>query len=230
MVDDGNVVVTVNATSELDEAFRMLRTNLMLSLAPTDKVVVFTSTIPGEGKTFTAINTAVSLALLGKKVLLVGMDFRLPRLHTYMDIYNDKGLTTFLSGYEDDIEQLIIPSNASEHLSVLLAGPIPPNPAELLSRDTLEVAMEQLRSRYDYIIVDSAPVSMVTDTLIINRVVDANAYVCRANYSSKMNLKYANDLMKQGKLKNMLLVINDVKDFHQGYGYGYGYGYGKKKK
>ena len=226
----GNVVVSENATTELDEAFRMLRTNLTLSLAPEDKVVVFTSTIPGEGKTFAAINTAVSLALLGKKVLLVGMDFRIPRLHTYMDINNSTGLTTYLSGYEDDIDKLIIPSNSSEHLSVMLAGPIPPNPAELLSRNTLDVAMEQLRAKFDYIIIDSAPVSLVSDTLILNRVSDATAYMCRANYSSKMNLKFANDLMKQGRLKNMLLVINDVKDFHRGYGYGYGYGYGKKKR
>ena len=226
----GNVVVSENATTELDEAFRMIRTNLTLSLSPNDKVIVFTSTIPGEGKTFAAINTAISLALLGKKVLLLGMDFRIPRLHTYMDMPNTEGITTFLSGYEDDIEKLIIPAESSEHLKVMLAGPIPPNPAELLSRNTLDEAMEQLKAKFDYIIIDSAPVSLVSDTLILNRVSDATAYMCRANYSSKMNLKFANDLMKQGKLKNMLLVINDVKDFHRGYGYGYGYGYGKKKK
>ena len=228
--DVGNVVVSENATTELDEAFRMIRTNLTLSLAPKDKVVVFTSTIPGEGKTFAAINTAVSLALLGKKVLLVGMDFRIPRLHTYMDMDNSQGMTTYLSGYEDDIEKLIIPSNSSEHLSVMLAGPIPPNPAELLSRNTLDEAMEQLKAKFDYIIIDSAPVSLVSDTLILNRVSDATAYMCRANYSSKMNLKFANDLMKQGRLKNMLLVLNDVKEFYNPYGYGYGYGYGSKKK
>ena len=229
-IDAGNVVVSENATTELDEAFRMIRTNLTLSLAPEDKVIVFTSTIPGEGKTFAAINTAVSLALLGKKVLLVGMDFRIPRLHSYMNIENTKGLTTYLSGYEDDIEKLIIPSNASEHLSVMLAGPIPPNPAELLSRSSLDEAMEKLRERFDYIIIDSAPVSLVSDTLILNRVSDATAYMCRANYSSKMNLKFANELQQQGRLKNMLLLINDVKDFHQGYGYSYGYGYGAQKK
>ena len=226
----GNVVVSENATTELDEAFRMIRTNLTLSLSPNDKVIVFTSTIPGEGKTFAAINTAISLALLGKKVLLLGMDFRIPRMHTYMDMPNDKGITTFLSGYEDDIEKLIVPTQSSEYLKVMLAGPIPPNPAELLSRNTLDEAMEQLKAKFDYIIIDSAPVSLVSDTLILNRVSDATAYMCRANYSSKMNLKFANDLMKQGKLKNMLLVINDVKDFHRGYGYGYGCGYGTKKK
>ncbi len=227
---DGNVAVSENSTTEVDEAFRMIRTNLMLSLDPKDKVVVFTSTIPGEGKTFAALNTAISLTMLQKKVLLLGMDLRLPRIAQYMNISNDTGLTTYLSGYEPDIKKLIRTSDLSEYLYVMPAGPIPPNPAELLSRHTLENAMELLRPMFDYIVVDSAPVSLVTDTLIINRISDATAYVCRANYSSKMNLKFANELMDQHKLKNMLLLINDVTDFHRGYGYGYGYGYGKKKK
>ena len=109
------------------------------------------------------------------------------------------------------------------------AGPVPPNPAELLSRSSLDDAMVQLRELFDYIIVDSAPVSLVSDTLIINRIADANMYICRANYSSKMNLKFANELMAKHELKNMLLVVNDVKEFNRGYGYGYGY-VGKKKK
>jgi capsular exopolysaccharide synthesis family protein len=226
---EGNVAVAGNSTTEMNEAFRMIRTNLMLSLDSKDKVVVFTSTISGEGKTFAAINTAISLALLDKKVLLVGMDFRIPDLHNYMNVSNDTGLTTYLSGYEDDIEKLIFTSDLVPSLFIMPAGPIPPNPAELLSRNSLDNAIKALRPKFDYIIIDSAPVGLVTDTLIINRVVDATAYVCRANFSSKMNLKFANDLMRQGKLKNMLLLINDVKDFHQGYGYGYGYGYGKKK-
>lgn len=228
--EEGNIAVAENATTEMDEAFRMIRTNLMLSLDPKDKVVVFTSTIPGEGKTFAALNTAISLTLLQKKVLLLGMDLRLPRIAQYMNISNDLGLTTYLSGYEQDIEKLIMTSEISEYLSVMPAGPIPPNPAELLSRHTLESALELLRPMFDYIIIDSAPVSLVSDTLIINRISDATAYLCRANYSSKMNLKYANNLMEQHKLKNMLLLINDVSDFHRGYGYGYGYGYGAKKK
>lgn len=228
--NEGNIAVAENATTELDEAFRMIRTNLLLSLKPQDKVIVFTSTIPGEGKTFAAINTAISLALLGKKVLLIGMDLRLPRLHTYLDMGNEVGISSYLSGYENDIKNLIFPTKMSDSLSVMVAGPIPPNPAELLSRDTLDEAIEKLKSMFDYVIIDSAPVSLVADTLLINRVADANAYVCRANYSSKMNLKFANDMMQQEKLKNMLLLINDVKDFHKGYGYGYGYGYGRKKK
>ncbi len=218
----GNIAVSENATTELDEAFRMIRINLTLSLAPDDQVVVFTSTIPGEGKTFVAINTALSLALLGKKVLLMGMDLRLPSLHTYINIPNDTGLSTYLSGYQEDIEKVINTTTYSKYLWVMPAGPIPPNPAELLSRHTLDGAIKKLRDMFDYIIVDSAPVASVSDTLVINRFVDANVYLCRANYSSKMNLKFANGLMTQGKLKNMLLVINDVKHPQHGYGYGYG--------
>ena len=225
---EGNVVVSENATTELNEAFRMIRTKLVFSLSPKDKVVVFTSTVPGEGKTFAAINTAISLALLGKKVLLLGMDLRIPRIHEYMGISNDKGLTSYLSGYEEDIEQLVYATAISEHLWVMPAGPIPPNPAELLSRQSLDEAMEKLRLMFDYIIIDSAPVSLVADTLTINRIADANVYLCRVNYSSKMNLKYANELMEKGELKNMLLVINDVKEFYHSYGYGYGYGQKKK--
>lgn len=227
--EKGNIVVSDNSNTEMDEAFRMIRTRLMLSLKLKDKVVVFTSTVSGEGKTFAAINTAISLSLLGKKVLLVGMDLRIPRLHDYMDVSNRMGLSSYLSEYETDIEKVIFRTSFSEYLWVLPAGPIPPNPAELLSRQVLDETIDELRSMFDYIIIDSAPVSLVSDTLSINRIADANVYLCRANYSSKMNLKYANELMAKGELKNMLLLINDVKDFHQGYGYGYGYGYRKGK-
>lgn len=220
--EEGNIVVWEGATTEMDEAFRILRTNLQFSLSKKDKVVVFTSTIAGEGKTFSAINMSIGLALLKKKVLLIEMDLRLPRLHEYMNIENDRGLTTYLLGYEDDIEGLIVDSDINEYLWVLPSGAIPPNPSELLARHRLDEAMVKLRERFDYIIIDSAPTSLVTDTLIINRIADANVYMCRANYSSKTNLKFANDLMTSGKLKNMLLVVNDVKDFNRGYGYGYG--------
>ena len=217
----GNIAVSENATTEQDEAFRILRTNLLFSIDAKDKVVVFTSTVAGEGKSFAAINTAISLALLGKKVLLLGMDLRIPRLHNYLHLPNDKGISSFLSGYETDIELLVHKTDISKHLFVMPAGPIPPNPSELLSRSTLDEAIVKLRSIFDYIIVDSAPISLVTDTLIINRITDANVYLCRVNYSSKMNIKFANEVMQKRELKNMLLVINDVKNLNRGYGYGY---------
>ena len=225
--DGGNVAVQENSTGEIDEAFRMLRTNLLLTLGANNKVVMFTSTVSGEGKTFVAINTAVSLSLLNKKVLLMGLDLRLPRLIEYLQLDTDTGATNYLSGFETDLNSLILPSKITDNLYVLPAGPIPPNPAELLSRSSLDAAMEKLREEFDLILIDSSPASQVTDALITNRVSDATVYVCRANYSSKGNLRYANELMQQNKLKNMVLVVNDVDEFHHGYGYGYGYGYGR---
>ncbi len=224
--DDERIVVQENETRPIDEAFRMSRTNLLLSLGSDNKVVVFTSTVQGEGKTFIALNMAVSTALLNKKVLLVGLDLRIPRLKEYMNLNDDDGITSYLSGFEKDLDSLIIPSNIHPNLYVLPSGPVPPNPAELLSRSTLDNAIEMLKAEFDYIFIDSAPSALVTDTLILSRITDATVYVCRVDYSKKSNLRYANDLMKDNKLKNMLLVINDVSEFSRGYGYGYGYGFG----
>ncbi len=232
--EKGNVAVKENETREIDEAFRMARTNLVLTLGADNKVVVFTSTISGEGKSFVALNMAISVALLSKKVLLIGMDLRIPRLKEYLNLATNDGLTTYLSGFEKNIDNLIVESGIHPNLYILPAGPIPPNPSELLSRPTLDKAINSLRDEFDFIFIDSAPASQVTDTLIINRITDATIYVCRANYSSKDNIRFANELSQTGKLKNMLLVVNDVNDFQSGSGYGYGrgygYGYGHKKK
>ena len=229
-----NIAVMENETRPIDEAFRMLRTNLLLTLGAENKVVTFTSTVSGEGKSFVALNTAISLSLLNKRVLIVGLDLRIPRLKEYMNLKTRDGITAYLSGYEKDLNSLIVPSGITENLFALPSGAIPPNPAELLARPTLDAAFAKMREEFDFIIIDSAPVSQVTDTLILNRVADATVYVCRANYSSKGNLRYANDLMAQNRLKNMVLVVNDVDEFHHAYGYGYGrgygYGYGKGKK
>jgi tyrosine-protein kinase Etk/Wzc len=224
--EDENIAISKDDRSSIAEAFRMLRTSLMLALGGDKKVVVFTSTVSGEGKTFVAINTALSLALLNRKVLMVELDLRIPCIRQYLHVEGKDGITHYLSGLETDIDKLVVPSGIHECLDVLPAGPIPPNPAELLSRDTLDKAIEHLREKYDYIMIDTPPVSQVADTLIVNRVSDATVYVCRAGYSSKNSLRFANDLMEQGKLNNMLLVVNDVKEFRRGYGYRYGYRYG----
>ena len=232
--EDENIAVMENETRPIDEAFRMLRTNLLLTLGADNKVVTFTSTVSGEGKTFIALNTAISLSLLNKRVLIVGLDLRIPRLREYMNLETRDGITNYLSGFEKDLDRLIVPSGITENLFALPSGAIPPNPAELLSRPSLDAAFAKLHEEFDYILIDSAPVSQVTDTLILNRVADATVYVCRANYSSKGNLRFANDMMTQNRLKNMVLVVNDVDEFHHAYGYGYGrgygYGYGKGKK
>jgi tyrosine-protein kinase Etk/Wzc len=222
--EDDNIAIRKGDRSSIAEAFRMLRTSLMLALGGDKKVVVFTSTVSGEGKTFVAINTALSLALLNKKVVIVELDLRIPRVRQYFHLHEKNGISNYLSGMESDIDKLVVPSEINENLFVLPSGPIPPNPAELLTWNTLDAAFAYLHDKFDYIVIDSPPVSQVADTLIINRVSDATVYVCRAGYSSKNSLRYANELMEQGKLKNMLLVVNDVKDLrHYDYRYGYGY-------
>src|SRR5690554_1483355 len=163
--DDKQVVVEDNETRPIDEAFRMSRTNLLLTLGSDNKVVTFTSTVSGEGKTFIAINLALSTAFLNKKVLLIGLDLRIPRLREYIDLDSKDGITSYLSGFEKDINKLILPSGLHPNLHVLPSGPVPPNPAELLSRNSLDAAIEKLKDDYDYIFIDSAPSALVTDTL-----------------------------------------------------------------
>lgn len=234
----GNIAVVENENRESEEAFRMLRTNLLFTLGKDKKVVLVTSTEPKEGKTFIAINTAISLSLLGKKVCLMGLDLRLPRLSEYLNIHTAHGMSQYLSGYEKDIDDIIQPSGINSNLSVISAGTTPPNPSELIARSEFEKSIELLKQKFDYIIIDSAPVSLVTDTIVASRLADATVYVCRANYSRKNNLRFANDLSDKKMLPNMALVVNDVSNFHSGYGgygygyggYGYGYGYAKDKK
>jgi capsular exopolysaccharide synthesis family protein len=232
--EEKNVVVDEQGNDSIDEAFRMARTNLLLTLGTDNKVVTVTSTVAGEGKTFVAINMALSTAFLNKKVLLIGLDLRIPRLREHLKLETKNGMTNYLSGFEKNIDNLIVQSGLHPNLFVITAGPVPPNPAELLSRPSLDKAIGSLREEFDYIFIDSSPSALVTDTLVMNRVTDATLYVCRMDFSSKGNIRFANNLMLQNKLNNMLLVINDVADFHRGYGYGYGYGfgygYGNKKK
>lgn len=232
----GNIAVEENQNRETDEAFRMLRTNLLFQLGKDKKVVIITSTESKEGKTFISINTAISLALLGKKVLLIGLDLRLPRLTEYINIEADSGMSQYLSGYVTDISSLVQESGITPNLYVITSGTVPPNPTELISRDTFEKAIAELRKQFDYIIIDSAPVGLVTDTIVASRAVDATMYVCRANVSHRNSLKFANELSEKNMLPNMGLVVNDITNYFAGYGgygkrlYGYGYGYGYKGK
>jgi capsular exopolysaccharide synthesis family protein len=211
------------------EYFRSLRTNVLFMLDnPDKKVVLVTSSIPGEGKTFISINIAKSFGLLNKKILLIGMDIRNPRLKDFFTFSPKSGLVDYLAGSEKEIENVIQKVPGCPNLDVILAGVTPPNPAELLSKDLLDQAILQLTSIYDYIIIDSAPVSAVIDTLILGRVADMTLYVCRANYTSKKVFEMLNDIADEKKLPNLSVVVNAVKESSQDrYGYGYGYGYGK---
>lgn len=235
--DVGNIAVEENQNRETDEAFRMLRTNLLFQLGKDQNVVIVTSAESKEGKTFVAINTAISMALLGKKVLLIGLDLRLPRMSEYMNIEADNGMSQYLSGYTTDIFSLIQESGITPNLYAISSGTVPPNPTELISKDTFEKGIAELRDRFDYIIIDSAPVGLVTDTIVASKSVDATLYVCRANVSHKNSLKFVNELSEKKMLPNVGLVVNGISNYVSGYGgygrtysYGYGYDYSKRKK
>lgn len=221
------IVVRENDNDVMAETFRAIRTNLQFILnRPEKKVVQFTSTTSGEGKTFVSSNLAMSMALLGKKVILIGLDIRKPRLAEMFGFSNrKKGITSFLTGDPEDKQLLfdqIIPSGINQNLDILPAGIIPPNPAELLSRINLDNAIKFLSEKYDYILLDTAPVGLVADTLIIARVAHASIYVCRADYTAKRDLNLVNMLYKEDKLKNMSIVLNGVDMSSRKYGFYYG--------
>lgn len=233
---DGNIVVHENCNNMMEEVFRGLRTNLLFSLKPEQKVVLFSSTQPGEGKSFIAGNSAVSMAFLGKKVVVVGMDIRKPGLNKVFAISRRAdGITSYLRDPENvNLMDLIQSSEISPNLFILPGGAVPPNPTELVSRPVLEKAIDILKQNFDYVILDTAPIAMVTDTSIIARVADACVYVCRADVTPKAGFSYVNVLRDEKKFDSLSVVINGIdmskRKNSYGYGYGkrYGYGYGKR--
>ena len=229
------LAVRENSNDLMEESFRGLRTNLRFVLDDNEHIIACTSCIPGEGKTFISTNLAMSLALLGKRVVIVGLDIRRPRLVKLFGLPADKrGITTFLSSTEetfDLLDQQIIHGVVNPNLDVLPAGIIPPNPGELISRIQLDRAMDLLREHYDYVILDTPPVGLVSDTLAIARVADMTLMVCRADYSPKSNFKLINELKQDNKMPKISLVLNGVDLRKRKYGYYYGYGkYGKYGK
>lgn len=215
----------------IEEAFRRMRSNLRFLTEEGDKkCILMTSTISGEGKSFTSINLALTFAFLGCRVLIVGLDIRRPRLAEYFGIKSRTGMTTYLSGSSVKLENIIFPSGVHEHLFVTPAGPIPPNPAELLERPALKDAFAYFREQFDYIIVDSAPVGLVSDTLCLNRVTDFTLYICRMNYTHKKALTEIMEMQRSGQLNQISLVVNGGSLAENRYGYGYGYGYHNKKQ
>ncbi len=228
----GDIVVHENKNNQMEEVFRSLRTNLQFIMSKDQKVILFTSSLSGEGKTFTAANLAVSFALLDKKVVLVGLDIRKPRLAELFEIKDHHhGITNLLSMANptaEDVEKQILNSNVNDNLDILMAGPIPPNPTELIARPTLEMVIDTLKEKYDYVLIDSAPVGLVTDTLQIGRVADATIVLCRADYTPKDSFNYINDLARDNKLPHMTIAINGIDMSKKKYGYYYGYGrYGR---
>lgn len=231
---DGELSLAVreNSNDMMEEAFRGLRTNLRFILSEKENVIACTSCIPGEGKTFVSTNLAMSLALLGKRVIIVGLDIRKPRLVKLFGLSSDhRGITTFLSSNSGDFQDLdkqIHHAVLNPNLDVLPAGVIPPNPGELISREQLDHAIALLREHYDYVIVDTPPVGLVSDTLSAARVADMTIMVCRADYSPRNNFQLINALHHDNKMPKITLVLNGIDLKKRKYGYYYGYGkYGK---
>lgn len=247
------IVIAENRNELMEEVFRSVRTNLQYFLKPEEKVMLFTSTTSSEGKSFCAGNLATSLAFMGKKVVIVGLDIRKPGLNKVFQLSRkERGITQYLADPEHtNLLELCQPATVSENLFILPGGTIPPNPTELVARQALDDAIETLKQHFDYIILDTAPIGMVTDTQLIARVADLSVYVCRSGYTAKSEFKLVNDLKNENKLPHPCILLNGIdlskretgsyygygkygKYGHYGYGkkygYGYGYGYGDAEK
>ena len=229
-VEDGKraIVVQENTNDIMEEAFRNVRVQLGFVMKKSEKVLICTSMIPGEGKTFISTNLAMSMALMGRKVLVVGLDIRKPRLARLFGLQTgSQGITAYLAGDEasdDFLKEQIFHSGIHDNLDVLPAGLVPPNPGELVSSDRLDDAFARLRKWYDMIIVDTPPIGAVSDTLLLGRIADATIVICRCDYSLKRNFAIVNQIHNEQKLPKISLVLNGVDLQQRKYGYYYGVG------
>ena len=234
------IVVQENKNTLMDEVFRNIRTNVLYMLQKNQNVILVTSTTTGEGKTFISSNLAVSLTMLNKKVVLVGLDIRKPGLNKVFNISRKVGgVSQYLADPDGtDLMSLLQPTEAAANLYILPGGPVPPNPTELVARESLDRMVNELKKEFDYVVLDTAPIGMVNDTQLIGRTADVSIYVCRADYTHKADYTLINDLHEQKKLPNLCTIVNgmDMKKRKYGYYYGYGkygkygkyYGYGRK--
>ena len=221
-------LVKINDMSPLAEAFRILITNMNFMMRKKKgKVVFVTSTVKGEGKTFVAVNLALTIASPNKKVIIIGADIRNPQLQRYnSDRKGLRGLTEFLHGENVEISTLIHKSIYNNYLDVIYSGSIPPNPTDLLSNGKFEILIDELSHTYDYIVLDTAPLMLVTDSFLISEVADVTLYVIRSKYTEKLLVDFASKNIEANKIKNVAFVLNDVNKDYFGYGNKYGYGYG----
>jgi tyrosine-protein kinase Etk/Wzc len=227
------VIVKKDTRTSTAEAFRILRTNLNFMLpktsdGPRGKVIFLTSTIPAEGKSFVSINLAATLALTNKKVLLLGLDLRAPKITEYLGVSDCKGITNYILDDTLQVNDIKFTTPEVENVDFISSGLIPPNPSELLSNIRVKELFEIVKKDYDFVIADTAPMSLVTDTLLISEFADIFLYVARANFLDRKMLIIPKMLYNEKKLPNMAIVLNDT-DSERGYGYGYGYIQSKKK-
>lgn len=232
-IEKGDSDIQMNDISPMAEAFRILITNInfILPKKGKGKVVFVTSTVKGEGKTFTSVNLSLALASPSKKTIIIGSDIRNPQLQRYNTARKGlKGLTEYLYSEQTKLKEIIHVSTFNPHLDVIYSGMIPPNPTELLTNGRYEKLLEELKTEYDYIIIDTAPLMLVTDTFLIADMADATIYVTRSRYTEKPLIEFANSNIDQSKIKNVGFVLNDVNKNYFGYGNKYGYGYSAKEK
>ncbi|QCX53667.1 tyrosine-protein kinase [Elizabethkingia sp. JS20170427COW] len=226
-------LVEVNDLSPLAESFRILITNLnfMLPKQKEGKVIFVTSTVKGEGKTFTSVNLALTMATPSKKTIIIGSDIRNPQLQRYNEeAKGAKGLTEYLYSSQIQLQEVIRDSRYNPYLKVIHSGVIPPNPTELLSNGRYEELLAELKQQFDYIIIDLAPLMLVTDTFLVAENADATIYVARSGYTEKALIDFANNNIESGKIKNVGFVLNDISESNYGYGNKYGYGYHAQEK
>jgi capsular exopolysaccharide synthesis family protein len=226
--EQSNLVVTDKPQSAISEAYRSIRTNLkFFGIDGNNKVLLITSSVGTEGKTFSAMNLASVLSLGDKRVVLLGLDLRKPRIVDDFNLSNAHGMSTWLSG-QDDLDDVIQPSKLVDGFDIIPSGPVPPNPSELIMSHRMEEIITKLSQKYDHIIIDSPPLGLVTDALILIKHAHLSLFVVRQGVTQRQHLKHLNQLYKQNRLGKIAIIFNAVK-FGRGaggYGYGYGYGYG----
>jgi capsular exopolysaccharide synthesis family protein len=222
---DNNLIVKSNPKSAVAESFRTLRSNLHFFANKQDKkVFMVTSSISGEGKSFTCMNLGAVMALSGKKTVIIGGDMRKPKMYDDFGLKNEFGLSSILSGkmsLKDVLQKTVI-----ENLYLISAGPVPPNPSEMLMQDDMADLIKELQVKFDNIIIDTPPIALVTDAFVISPLVDHTIYITRQGFTPLFAIKNVAELYKHEKIKNISVVLNDIKNNRPGYGYGYGYGYG----
>ena len=226
----GRYLIKKDDYSSIAEAFRILRTNLNFILPTSEgdtkgKIIFVTSTIAHEGKSLVSTNLAASLAHAGKKTVLLGMDIRAPKIVSYLNVRGEVGVTNYIVNADIEFDDIVNHVPDIENLDIISSGDLAPNPSELLMNPKVKELFDTVKEHYEYIIVDTAAFSMVTDTMLLSKFADAYIYVIRMNFLDKRMLRYIKSLYNEKRLPNMNLLINGI-DIKKGYGYGYGYGYG----
>ena len=228
-IRDSEIVVDGDKDDILAEAFRLIRFNMPF-INKDARVIMLTSTMPGEGKTFISGNFAAALGLTGKKVVLIDADIRKRTRSRLSSMEGKYGLTSYLSGAIDDVSRLVVTKNKEYNLDILPAGAMAPNPTELLMSDRLEQCVEELKKLYDYVIIDNVPAQVVADAGIVNRVADLTIYVLRETKVDRRYLPELERLHQEKKFNHLCIIINDSRSRNNRYGYGYGYGTKEEKK